>query len=210
MIAIQDTLVSEEILDKQFVCDLQACKGACCVEGESGAPLDQDELEQLEHVWPKVRSYLPPDGVRAIETQGLYVIDSDGDHVTPLVNNAHCAYTLFEKDGTAKCGIEKAWKEGKISFRKPVSCHLYPVRLKQGSPFIKVEYHAWKICKPACACGDKLKVSVFHFLKEALVRRFGKTWYDAMDRVDQERSKQMHKKSILIGDSKKLKREKGK
>lgn len=203
MIAIRDTLVSEELLDKQFVCDLTACKGACCVEGESGAPLDQDELDLLEENWPKVKPYLPVDGVKAIEKQGFYVIDSDGDRVTPLVKGKHCAYTIFEKDGTAKCGIEKAWKEGKSSFRKPVSCHLYPVRLKEGSPFIKVEYHSWKICKPACACGEKLKVSVFQFLKEALVRRFGKAWYDELALVDRERSKQKLGKPLPSRDSKK-------
>ncbi len=206
MIAIRDTLVSEELLDKHFVCDLSACKGACCVEGESGAPLDQDELELLEEVWPKVKPYLPAEGIKAVEKQGFYVVDSDGDYVTPLVKGKHCAYTIFEKDGTAKCGIEKAWKDGKISFRKPVSCHLYPVRLKQGSPFIKVEYHTWKICKPACVCGEQLKVSVFHFLKEALVRRFGKSWYQELELVNRERQKLNPGKPLQSRDSKSSKR----
>lgn len=189
MIAIQDCLVSENLLDVHFVCDLTACKGACCVEGESGAPLDQDEVTVLEKIWPKIRPFIPAAGIEAVEKQGTWVVDSDGDRVTPLVKGKHCAYTIFDADGTAKCGIEKAWKAGKVNFRKPVSCHLYPVRLKDDSPFLKVEYNTWKICKPACACGERLQVPLFRFLKDALIRRFGKKWFAELERFDRERRK---------------------
>lgn len=188
MIAIQETLVAEALFDKHFVCDLKACKGACCVEGESGAPLDAEETELLDELWPGIRPFIPTEGRAAIEKQGKWVIDSDGDQVTPLVRDKHCAYTVFEKDGSAHCGIEKAWKAGKIPFRKPISCHLYPVRLKENLPYTRVEYHRWKICSPACACGKELKVSIFRFLKDALIRRFGKAWYREGERIERLRA----------------------
>lgn len=190
MIAIQNTLVSEELLDRKFVCDLTACKGACCVEGESGAPLENEETAILEDIWDQVKPFIPAEGVRAIEKQGKYIIDSDGDKVTPLVKGKHCAYTVFEQEGTASCGIEKAFQAGKIEFRKPISCHLYPVRLHEGNPFTKVEMHTWKICSPACACGEKLDVPVFRFLEKPLVRRFGEAWYAELSLFFGERQKQ--------------------
>ncbi len=190
MIAIQNTLVSEELLDKKFVCDLAACKGACCVQGESGAPLEAEETGILAEIWDSVKPFIPADGVAAIESQGTHIIDSDGDKVTPLVKDKHCAYTYFEKDGTASCGIEKAFLAGKTEFRKPVSCHLYPVRLQDGNPFTKVEMHTWKICSPACACGEKLDVPVFRFLEKPLVRRFGQAWYNELTVFSGERMRQ--------------------
>ena len=190
MIAIQNTLVSEELLDKKFVCDLAACKGACCVQGESGAPLEAEETGILAEIWDEVKPFIPAEGVAAIESQGTHIIDSDGDKVTPLVKGKHCAYTFFGKDGTASCGIEKAFLDGRIKFRKPVSCHLYPVRLKEGSPFTKVEMHTWEICSPACACGEKLDVPVFRFLEKPLVRRFGQAWYDELTVFSGERIRQ--------------------
>ncbi len=177
MIAIDNTLVSEHLLEKKFVCDLEACKGACCVEGESGAPLEEEEIPILEEIYDKVKPYMDKDGIKAIDKQGFYVIDEDGDYTTPLIKGAQCAFVYFDDTNTAKCAIEKAHREGKIDFQKPISCHLYPVRIKKYKSYEAVNYHKWHLCKPACVCGAKLDVPVYRFLKEPLIRRFGEDWY---------------------------------
>ena len=166
MIEIGRTLISDELVEKKFVCDLNACKGACCVHGDSGAPLEDDEAKMLKKIYPSVKPYMTEKGIQAVEKQGEWITDSDGDKVTPLVGgNKECAYTVFEK-GMALCGIEKAWKDGKIKFQKPISCHLYPVRITSYKKFDAVNYEVWNICKPACACGEKLEVPVYKFVKE--------------------------------------------
>jgi hypothetical protein len=182
MIAIGETLVSEELLEKKFVCDLNACKGACCVQGESGAPLEDKEVEILEAIYEKVKPYIPADGIKAIEKQGTHVIDTDRERVTPLVKGKHCAYTYFE-NGMALCAIEKAWKDGKVEFRKPISCHLYPVRVDNTKMYDAVKYERWSICKPACKLGESLQVPVYRFVKDALVRKYGKKWYAELEQV---------------------------
>lgn len=175
-------MVSEEIFEEHFVCDLAACKGACCVEGESGAPLSEEELSSLEAIEPFVRPYLLPEGLKALDEKGLYERDVDGDWVTPLVgDHGACAYALFDPDGTAKCGIEKAFLDGKIDWQKPISCHLYPIRLQSLSEFTAVNYHRWPICAPACECGSKLRVPVYKFLKGPLIRTFGSSWYTELE-----------------------------
>ena len=187
MLAIGDTLVSDEIIEKHFVCDLNACKGACCVKGDYGAPLEEEELKELEKVYPKVKPYLPATGVKAIEKQGLYLRYNTGEWVTPLVKGKECAYTIFETDGTAKCGIEKAYFEAKISFRKPISCHLYPIRLnKHRSGLEAANYDRWSVCRPACKLGDSLKVPIYKFLKDALIRKYGKAWYKKLELAAKE------------------------
>jgi hypothetical protein len=203
MLVVQNTLVSREILSRKFVCDLNACKGACCVEGESGAPLDQDELEILEKDLDKILPLLPESGRKILEKKGPWIIDSDGDYVTPLVRGKHCAFTVFGTKGEALCGIEKAWKEGKTTFRKPVSCHLYPIRIEavNNSPFLKLKYHSWKICSAACSLGEKLSVTVFEFLKEPLIRRFGKEWYAELEKTSSAYEKSnKSKKRISSGE----------
>lgn len=180
MIVIDDTIVSEHLLEKKFVCDLNACKGECCVAGDSGAPLDEEEIGILEDIWEEVKPYLPKDGVKAIEKQGVSVIDSDGDFTTPLVKGKHCAYTIFDQ-GIAKCGIEQAYYDKKISWKKPISCHLYPVRIDKHKTYDAVNYHKWDICKPACECGAKLDVPVYKFLKDPLIRKYGKDWYKQLE-----------------------------
>lgn len=180
MIAIDDTIVSENLFDQKFVCDLNACKGQCCVDGDSGAPLEEDELSILKNVLNKVKPYLPEEGRNAIEQQGVYVVDEEGDYTTPLVKGKHCAYVFFEKD-IAKCAIEKAFNEGEITFKKPVSCHLYPVRITKYKDYDAVNYHRWEICSPACKNGKKLNVPVFRFLKEPLVRKYGDDWYKKLE-----------------------------
>lgn len=181
MIEIEDKILSREIFEKKFVCDLSACKGACCVEGSSGAPLTEEEIFILEDILEDVKPYLPKKGLKAIEKQGAWVIDADGDYTTPLVGEeAECAYTIFE-NGMALCGIEKAYKDGKVKFKKPISCHLYPIRTKQYEKFEALNYDVWHLCKPACACGEKLQVPVYKFLKEALIRKYGKEFYKMVE-----------------------------
>jgi len=180
MFIIDDKLVSTAILEKKFVCDLSACKGICCVEGDAGAPLSGDEPSTMEEEYLSIRPFLREEGRQSIEKEGVYVIDIDGDIVTPLVDGKECAYTVFEADGTASCGIEKAWKAGATSFRKPISCHLYPIRAAQLHEHIALNYHSWGICAPACACGESLQVPVYRFLKDALVRAYGETWYSEL------------------------------
>jgi len=184
MISIDKALVSEELLSEQFVCDLQKCKGACCVEGDAGAPLEPEEIKILEAEYPKFKDYLRPEGLKAVEEQGTHVTDPlDGEPVTPLVNGAECAYVVFDDKGTTLCGIEKAWRDGKTSFRKPVSCHLYPIRIQRYKSFDAVNYHQWQICAPACDLGKELKVPVYRFAKEALVRKYGEKWYQDLETV---------------------------
>jgi hypothetical protein len=181
-VQIGDTIISGEIISRKFVCDLEKCKGACCVEGESGAPLEEEELAVLDDIYDQVKPFLRKEGVAAIKKYGKYLVDSDGDWVTPLVNGTgECAYTIFE-NGVAKCGIEKAWEEGAVAFQKPISCHLYPIRInKLKSGLEALNYHKWDLCKAACALGKKLDVPVYAFLKTPLIRKYGKGWYRELE-----------------------------
>jgi hypothetical protein len=194
MFQIGDTLISEDVLSEEFVCNLSKCKGICCVEGDSGAPLNEDELPILDDIYEDIKPYLRPEGIEAIEKNGKYERDADGDWVTTLVNGGECAYVIFDQNGVTKCGIEKAWEEGVVDYKKPISCHLYPIRLKEYKKFTAVNYHAWDICSDACALGKELKVNVVHFLKDALIRKFGQEWYDELLKVDQEYQEKKEKK----------------
>ncbi len=185
MIEIGETLVSDELLDKKFVCDLSACKGACCVEGDSGAPLEEEECSIVEDVYPEVKKYMTEIGIAEVEKQGNFVLDSDGDLCTPLVNNRECAYVFYDDKGVTKCSIEKAFLAGEINFRKPISCYLFPVRLKEYSTFTAVNIQSIEICAPACALGEKLKVPVYKFLEKPLVQKFGEEWFEALTAVDE-------------------------
>lgn len=180
MLQIGNTLVSLDLIEKHFVCNLARCKGACCVHGDSGAPLEDEEIKELEDAFPTVKSYLRPESIRTIEEKGKWQVDSDGDKVTTLIEGKECAFVIFEK-GVATCAIEKAYNDGKINFRKPVSCHLYPVRLTVYSSYIAVNYHQWEICRPALKSGSKLGVPLFVFLKDALIRKFGNQWYSELE-----------------------------
>ncbi|MBS1636398.1 MAG: DUF3109 family protein [Bacteroidetes bacterium] len=182
MIAIDNTLISEDLLDKKFVCDLNACKGACCIEGDSGAPLDKEELEKLDGVLEKVKPYMTKKGIKAVEKYGTYVVDGDGDYTTTLVAaGKECAFVFFDEQKIAKCAIEQAYREGKVKWRKPISCYLYPVRITKHKTYDAVNYHKWAICKPACECGKKLNVAVYKFLKEPLIEKYGKEWYKQLE-----------------------------
>lgn len=178
MIQIQHTLLSDEIFEEQFICDLCKCKGQCCVEGESGAPLTQEEFQQIEGILPEIRDDLSPKAQGVIDEQGIAYTDYDGELVTSLVNGKECVFTYFDDDGVCKCAIDNAYREGRISVRKPVSCHLYPIRLTQYSDFTAVNYHRWSVCRPAVKLGRKEGVPLYRFLKEPLIRKFGEEWYN--------------------------------
>ena len=184
MILIDDKLISDELFDKKFVCDLGACKGACCVEGESGAPLEEEELEVLDEIFDEVKPYMREEGLDAIAKSGLYEVDEDGEYVTPLVNGKECAYVNFDPNGTAKCSIEQAYRDGKIDFPKPVSCHLYPIRITELKDFTALNFHHWPICAPAHDCGAKLDVRVFRFLKEPITRKFGTEFFEKLEAAE--------------------------
>lgn len=177
VIEIGKTLVSLDVFQKKFVCDLAACKGACCVHGDSGAPVENHEIGEMEDALNEVIHYMRPEGIEAMNKQGTVVIDDDGDVTTPLVNGGECAYVIYDGDGTAKCAFEQAYRDGKTKFYKPVSCHLYPIRIKTYKRFEAVNYDRWDICRPACDCGEKLSVPVYKFVKNALLRKYGEEWF---------------------------------
>lgn len=184
MVEIDNILIGDGVFTEHFVCDLAACKGACCIEGEAGAPLLEEEIPILESVYKDVKPYLQPEGVKAIDEYGVSVIDPDGDHVTPLIKGKECAFTTFDDDGTARCGIEQAHRDGKIDFLKPISCHLYPIRTKKLSIGEAMNYDQWSICAPACACGKEMEVKVFRFLKAPLIRKYGEDFYQKLEEAD--------------------------
>lgn len=182
MFELGKTVVSEEILENHFLCDLNACKGACCIDGQAGAPLEEEETEILKGLFHKLKPYLRAEGVAAIEAQGTFVKGEDGDWETPLVDKKECAYVVYEK-GIALCGIEKAHNDGAVDWKKPISCHLYPVRIREYSMLTAVNYHRWEICDPACVLGEKQQLPIYQFVKEALIRKFGSDWYADLEKV---------------------------
>jgi hypothetical protein len=183
MFQLGKTIVSEDLIQKDFVCNLNACKGACCVAGEAGAPLEKEETVILETIFEKVKPFLRSEGIAAIEKQNTFINNTAGEPETPLVNGAECAYVTFKKNGTASCGIEEAYNAGVVDLKKPISCHLYPVRVQDYSEFAAVNYHKWSICDDACALGKELQVPVYKFVKEALIRKFGNDWYLELEDV---------------------------
>lgn len=183
MFQLGKTIVSEDILEKEFVCNLSKCKGACCVKGEAGAPLEKAEVEILKEIYPKVKPLLRKEGIQAIEEQGTSIVSDFGELETPLVNGEECAYVTFDENNITKCGIEEAYNKGMIDWRKPISCHLYPVRVKDYSEFAAVNYHKWDICDDACSLGKELQMPVYKFTKDALIRKFGEDWYLELEKV---------------------------
>ena len=178
MIKVGEVLVSDDIKDVEFVCHLEKCKGACCVEGDLGAPLEEEELPIMNEILDKVIPYLTPEGIKAIEAQGTYILDEDGDYSTPTIGGKECAYSHYDTQGVLKCGIEQAYLDGKIGFKKPISCHLYPIRITRNKKgFEAVNYHQWNICSAACSYGKSLQVPLYKFLKDPLIRKYGEAWY---------------------------------
>ena len=183
MVEIGRTLISNDIFEKHFACDLTKCKGACCIEGDSGAFLTNTEAAIIEQDYRFFEIYIPENHVEEIKKQGYSIIDSDGDLVTPLVNNRQCAYSFYDESGILKCSIEKAYFEGKTNFRKPISCHLFPIRITEYESFDAVNYQELEICKSGRICGTSQKIPLYKFLKEALIRKYGHEWVDELEIV---------------------------
>lgn len=188
MIAIDHVLLSDKIVSEQFVCDLNKCKGACCVDGDAGAPLDKSELKNIDEVYDAVIPYLNKESIKEIERQGRYVYDREFGWVTPTINSRICVYGIIDGNGIVKCGIEQAYLDGKVTWKKPISCHLFPIIVKKSKDGI-TEYANYEPrednCKAACALGKKLKVPVYQFLREPLVRKFGQDFYDSLEATAQ-------------------------
>lgn len=193
MLQIDDTIISFDVLEEQFVCNLTSCKGACCIEGDEGAPLLPDEIKIIQDLLPVIWDDLTEPSKEVINKQGVSYIDREGEPVTSIVNGAECVFTYTDESGICKCAIEKAFREGKTDFYKPISCHLYPVRLQKFNEFTAVNYHRWHVCECARDLGSQLKVPVYKFLKEPLVRRFGSDWYNQVEIAANEISKSLSK-----------------
>jgi len=189
LVQIDDKIMSTELFERKFVCDLNACKGACCVEGDNGAPMTLEEVDILEDIYEEVKPFMRPEGIAAVEKDGVFYMDDFNHPATTLVNGAECAFVYFDETGITKCAVEKAYLEGKTTWKKPISCHLYPIRTAVVGDSIALNYEEWKICQPACACGESLDVPVFRFLKEPLIRAFGEPFYNDMLAVDAELKK---------------------
>ncbi len=179
MLQIDDTIVSLALIERKFSCDLSVCKGSCCRYGDTGAPLTPGEAEALDRIWPALMPWLRPEGISTVKKEGTSMKDIEGELVTPLINNEECVYTVMDGD-VYKCGIETAWFAGAVDFRKPLSCHLFPVRVKQYRDFRAVNYEEWPICKPGVAAGMNRDTELCIFLGEPLVRAFGKEWYEKL------------------------------
>jgi len=184
MVQIDDKLISLDIFERHFICDLPKCMGACCVEGESGAPLEDEETVILESILPKVKPLLSQKALEEIDRKGAWEVDMDGDKVTPIINGKECVYAYFDDKGVCKCSIEKLYNEGLIDFKKPISCHLYPIRATKYKDFEALNYHQWPICEAAKVLGNEVGMPIFRFLKEAIIRKYGQTFYDEMEQAD--------------------------
>jgi hypothetical protein len=184
MIAIDNKLISDEIIEEQFVCDLSKCKGACCEDGEAGAPIEEDEKLEIEKYLEIVKPYLTKEGLREIEKQGKYIFHEHFGWVTPTINEGLCVYGYKKKDGTIQCSFEQAYNEGKIGWKKPISCHLFPIRVDKSSLDPDIEYLNYEprasLCDAACKLGKKIKVPVYVFLKEPIIRKYGEDFYEAL------------------------------
>lgn len=181
MIELEKTLISDDVIDSHFVCDLKKCKGACCVEGDLGAPLEENELDQVREVIAAVKPYLSEEAKTLLENEGGYVLDEDGDYSTSTLNGRECVFAYYDESHMLKCSIEQAHKDGKTAFKKPISCHLYPIRISKLPDFEALNYDRWSICSPACDLGQQMKVPLFQFLKEPLIRKYGEEWYAKLE-----------------------------
>jgi hypothetical protein len=186
MIEIEDTVISLDLIERHFCCNLQECRGDCCIEGEAGAPLTGDEFDRLQKILPLLWDDLSPGAKEVINKQGIAYIDRGDDLVTSIINGKDCVFTCYDENGVCRCAIEKAYNEGRTDFRKPVSCHLYPVRVTQYRNYRAVNYHCWGICRAAEILGEQKRIPVYQFLKDALIREFGEEWYGALEACARE------------------------
>lgn len=187
MIQIGDMIVSSDLFENHFLCHLEKCEGNCCIFGDSGAPLEEEEVELLEKHIEGVKPFMRVEGLREVSDKGSWVVDNDGDKVTPLVGREECAYVYFE-EGIARCAVEKAYEEGSVPMQKPVSCHLYPIRVNKLKNAIALNYHQWSICEPARILGKNRGLPVFVFLRDPIVRVFGQEFYQELEVVYNEMS----------------------
>jgi len=189
VIAIDNVLISEDVVSQQFVCDLTKCKGGCCEDGDAGAPLEKDELARINEIFDTIEPYLSKQGLAWIEKHGRYVYDVEFGWVTPTIEGKLCAYGFYDEQGVIKCAIEQAYRDGKVSWKKPISCHFYPIIHNPGKKggYDRLNYEPREtLCKPACTLGKKLKVPVYQFLKEPIIRKYGEPFYEALDKVAQD------------------------
>ena len=194
MIELGDKLLSLDLFEKKFVCNLSACKGICCIEGDAGAPLEMEEIDILEESLDVIKPYMRQEGIEVIEKQGVFYMDEDNEPVTSLVKNGACAFVYFDKNNSTKCSIEKAHSEGKLDFKKPISCHLYPVRVTKLRNYEAVNFNQWDICSDACTLGTELNVKVYKFLKEPIIRKWGERFFTELIQIDKEIEKEKTKK----------------
>ena len=194
MIEVDDKLLSLDLFEKKFVCNLTACKGICCIEGDAGAPLEMEEINILEESLDVIKPYMRQEGIDVIEKQGVFYMDEDNEPVTSLVKNGACAFVYFDKNNSTKCSIEKAHSEGKLDFKKPISCHLYPVRVTKLRNYEAVNFNQWDICSDACTLGTELNVKVYKFLKEPIIRKWGERFFTELIQIDKEIQKEKTKK----------------
>jgi hypothetical protein len=184
MIVIEDKLISDDVVEKQFVCDLIKCKGGCCEEGDAGAPLEKNEMRLIEENFDAIKPYLTTEGIKTIEEKGYYHFTHEFGWVTPAIEGKMCAYGYRDEKGIIKCGIEKAYNDDKTTWRKPLSCHLYPIKTKKTKTHEIINYQPrTDLCKPGCALGEKLKIPAYQFLKDALIRKYGQEFYETLDKV---------------------------
>lgn len=191
MIVIDNTIVSDEFRDARFCCNLEKCLGACCVEGDAGAPLEEEEISKLEDHLDDIKPFMTQAGIEEVEKTGVFDYDATGNFVTPLVRDRDCAFVYYEGD-IIRCAIQKAFDEGNIHFQKPVSCHLYPIRLEEKNGFVHLKYHKWDICNPARVFGLAKGILLYKFLKDALIRKFGENWYRKLEMKMEEKKLKMN------------------
>ena len=187
MIVVENAVLSDDIKEEEFVCDLIKCRGACCIEGDLGAPLEKDELKLIDETLEDIKPYLSKDSRKLLDDKGAYEFDEEGDYSTTTINGRECVFAIYDNDRILKCGIEQAYLEGKSTFRKPISCHLYPIRISKYDHYEALNYDRWHICQPACDNGKSLKVPLYRFLKQPLERKYGKTWYQKLvDKIEKK------------------------
>ncbi|HTO38673.1 MAG TPA: DUF3109 family protein [Brumimicrobium sp.] len=186
LIEIDDKIVTDELFKSKFVCDLTACKGACCIDGDDGAPLQQDEIKIMEEIFPKVKPYMIEEGINIVEKDGVYHLDEYGEPVTNLMADGACVFVAYDEKGIAKCSIESAYRNGDVAWKKPISCELFPIRAKKYEKFTALNYEKIDICTPGCVLGEKLQIPLYKFLKAPLVRAYGEDFYKTLEEVAKE------------------------
>lgn len=183
MFQIQDTLVTLDLAERFFCCDLDKCLGACCIEGDAGAPVTEREVAEIEKVLPLVVDEMLPRAVEEVKENGIAYTDQEGDLVTTILDGRNCAFTCYAPGGICLCALEKVFRQGRTSFRKPASCALYPLRIKEYPAFTAVNYHRWEICRDAEVLGKEKGIRLYQFLRGPLIERFGKEWYDELQQA---------------------------